>query len=459
MFLQRNCPWVSEITHKLASQFYCSIIMIHFRKSVRIILLLSSFFPGALIVSSQPLGNRKYVNFIADDAIKTAKVIVLGNELAYPAIALQGDALLELSFDALGNVSRDFMYQLIHCNADWSASELFSDEFMEGFNENRIYDYDFSINTKIPYVHYRVELPNQEVQFKASGNYIFRVIEAGNRDSTLLTLRFAVYEPLVSINAEVIRPASVAYKDNSQEISLNIRHDDLVINDPFNEVKITISQNNRPDRMLSGMKPVFVRDNELVYNFSGEHIFSGGNEFYTLNFSNVPKLGLNINDVQYVDSVYHVQARLNERRSYKKYFWEEDMNGKFIVNKAESDDSWLSADYVYVHFALEMTEPFLTGSVFTYGAFNHWQCNALNKMEYNFDKHWYELALLMKQGYYNYTYVYLDSFTSQLDEVILEGSHYQTENDYLISVYYRDFDNKFDRLVGYKVINSKYTGE
>jgi hypothetical protein len=411
---------------------------------------------GPFGVYSQGIGNRKYVNYSADNSIKTARVIVLGNELAYPAINLNGDELLEFSFDALGSTANDYVYQLIHCNADWSASELFSDEFMDGFNENRIFDYEFSINTKIPYVHYKVELPNSEVQFKVSGNYIFRVIESGNRDSTLLTLRFSVFEPLVSVNAEVVRPASVAYRDNSQELTLNIIHDDFSIGDPFNEVKIAISQNNRPDRLLSGMKPVFVRDNELVYNFSGEHIFNGGNEFHTLNFSNVPGLGLNINDVQYVDSMYHVQARLNERRSYKKYFWEEDMNGKFIVNRNDSDDSWLSADYVNVHFALEMAEPFLAGSVYVYGSFNYWQCNALNKMNYNFNTHCYESTILLKQGYYNYTYVYLDSFTNQLDEVVIEGSHFQTENDYLITVYYRDFANKFDRLVGYKVINSKY---
>lgn len=424
-----------------------------------VLLFLTCVFALGTGYSQGQLGKRKYVNYVSGPSIKTARVIVQGNALSYPAIELYGNETLLFSFDDISDTSKDFMYQIIHCNADWSASELFSDEFMDGFNENRIADYDFSINTKIPFVHYQVELPNSDVQFKVSGNYIFRVIEDGNRDSALLTLRFKVYEPLITVDAQVIRPASIQFKDNSQEVKLSIIHDDLTINDPFNEVKVVISQNNRPDRMLSGIKPVFVRDNELVYSFSGENIFSAGNEFYTFDFTDIPKIGLNVNDVRYEDTAYQIQLRMNERRSYKKYFWEEDMNGKYMIYQDRSDDAWLSADYVYVHFDLAMPEPFLTGKVFVYGGFNHWQCVEQNQMTYNFNRQMYESVILLKQGYYNYTYVFQDSFTNQLDEVILEGSHYQTENDYLISVYYRDFENKFDRLVGYRVINSKYQEE
>jgi len=147
---------------------------------------------------------------------------------------------------------------------------------------------------------------------------------------------------------------------------------------------------------------------------------------------------------------------LNERRSYRKYFWEEDMNGKYLVNLNESEDSWLSADYVYVHFNLAMPEPFLEGNVFVYGSFNNWLRTEKNQMTYNFSNKMYEATVLLKQGYYNYTYAYYNVFTNVLDDAYIEGSHFQTENDYIIAVYYRDFDYKYDRLIGYRVINSKY---
>ncbi|MGE4287388.1 MAG: DUF5103 domain-containing protein [Salinivirgaceae bacterium] len=397
-----------------------------------------------------------YSNAQIKPSIKTARVFVKGNEQSYPAIELEGDALLHFSFDDLSSEAVDYSYQIIHCNADWTVSELFSNEFMDGFNENAIYDYDYSVNTRIPYVHYRVDLPNSEVQFKVSGNYIFRVIESDKPEQTVLMLRFSVYEPLVSVQAKVERPVAADVRNNSQEVQLSIIHHQLTINDPFNEVKVLISQNNRPDRLISDLKPAFVRDNELVYGFSGQQVFKGGNEYYLINFSDIHRGGLNINQVAYVDSIYHVQVKMHERRSYKHYFWEEDMNGKYLINLNSSEDSWKSADYAWVHFDLLMPEPMLSGKLFVYGSFNHWQLQPENELSYNFDTKTYQARILLKQGYYNYVFVYADTYTKATDESVLEGSHFETENDYLIWVYHRNISLNYDRLVGYQVINSKY---
>ncbi|MGD9992522.1 MAG: DUF5103 domain-containing protein [Salinivirgaceae bacterium] len=427
-------------------------------KNFGILLLVSvfCFFTLSQGLAQAAQNKTVYSNTTIKPSIKTSRVFVKGNEQSYPAIELNGDGLLHFSFDDLSAEAADYSYQIIHCNADWTVSELFSDEFMDGFNENAIYDYDYSVNTKVSYVHYRVDLPNNEVQFKVSGNYIFRVIESDKPEQTVLMLRFSVYEPLVSVQAEVERPVAADMRNNSQEVRLSITHHQLVINDPFNEVKVVISQNNRPDRTSSDLKPAFVRDNELVYGFSGQPVFSGGNEFYIINFSDIHRGGLNINQLEYVDSMYHVQVKLHERRSYKHYFWEEDMNGKYLINLNSGLDSWKSADYAWVHFDLLMPEPMLSGKLYVYGSFNQWLLLPENELTYNFNTKTYQTKMLLKQGYYNYVFVYSDTYSKTIDESLLEGSHYETENDYLIWVYHRDFSLNYDRLVGYQVINSKY---
>ncbi len=399
---------------------------------------------------------NRFSNSIYYPSIHSLRAFVEGNEQSYPVIELFGDNHILIEFDDLGSNERDYSYQIIHCNYDWSVSELLSDEFIDGFNENTIQDFDYSVNTKIGYINYRVSLPNSDVQFKVSGNYVLRVIENGNRDSTVLTVRFMVYEPVVNVVAEVIRPLGARVQNNSQEVKLSINHEQLEISDPFNDVKVVITQNNRPDRVIKDIKPVFVRNNELVYSFSGDIVMPAGNEFRTFAFTNIHKYGINVNDIQFVDTIYHVQLRIDERRSSKRYFWEEEMNGKNIVYINNSDDAYRAADYAFVYFSLPVDEPFLEGKVYVYGGLTQWKTNEANLMHYNFDTKMYEAILLLKQGYYDYIYTYFDTYTHKLDESVLEGSHYQTENDYLIFVYHRGFSQNYDRLVGYQIANSKY---
>ena len=35
----------------------------------------------------------------------------------------------------------------------------------------------------------------------------------------------------------------------------------------------------------------------------------------------------------------------------------------------------------------------------------------------------------------------------------LEGTHFQTENEYEVFIYYRDMGSRYDELIGYTVVN------
>lgn len=195
---------------------------------------------------------------------------------------------------------------------------------------------------------------------------------------------------------------------------------------------------------------------ELVYGEAGQHIFIAGNEFRTFDIKNYKGIGLNVNDIKYVDSMYFVQLRLDERRSSKRYFWEEEMNGKYAVYVANAHNHHLMADYGKVFFELSTPEAFMDGNVYVYGSFNQWKIEESNKMTYNFDSYSYELQLDLKQGYYDYYYAFVSNYDGLIDDRRIEGSHYQTENDYLIKVYHREVTGDYERIIGYRVLNSKY---
>ena len=66
----------------------------------------------------------------------------------------------------------------------------------------------------------------------------------------------------------------------------------------------------------------------------------------------------------------------------------------------------------------------------------------------------YEVTILMKQGFYNYQFVTRDQ-QGNISNHDIDGSHYQTENDYTVLVYYRPFGARYTKVVGVGFGNSK----
>ena len=66
----------------------------------------------------------------------------------------------------------------------------------------------------------------------------------------------------------------------------------------------------------------------------------------------------------------------------------------------------------------------------------------------------YQLALPLKEGYYSYQYLLVDS-EGKARSLPTEGDFFQTENTYQGLVYYRGNGDRTDRLVGYQSIKFK----
>jgi len=75
-------------------------------------------------------------------------------------------------------------------------------------------------------------------------------------------------------------------------------------------------------------------------------------------------------------------------------------------------------------------------------------------MSWNYELKRYEVTLTLKQGFYDYQYVYIQNGDGRIDETALEGSHVETENDYQGFVYHHGFSSRYDKLVGFSTFNS-----
>ena len=397
-----------------------------------------------------------YENAVYNENIKTVLMHLKGFELSNPVLGINQEAVLVFKFDDFSEETKNYYYTIIHCDVNWNESFMIQEDYLDGFPENPLNDYALSFNTTFDYVNYQLLIPNENVRLKLSGNYVLVVYEDHDKEKVVITQRFYVVENRVEIEGTVRRATLDAFKGENQEVDFTIYHDNLQINNPHEEVKVVVMQNNRWDNAIRDLKPLFVRDKRLVYDYNRENVFTAGNEFryFDIRTNRIP--GENVLSTDFHRPYYHKTLLTDEVRANKKFFSYKEMNGKYVVESQDPQvqDFDLECDYVFTHFSLPLESILLGGSVNVFGALTGWNANKSNEMTWNFETSQYELSLLLKQGYYNFQYVYVPQGSLVADHKNIEGSFWETENDYQIFVYYRDFSGRYDRLVGYRILNS-----
>jgi hypothetical protein len=386
--------------------------------------------------------------------IKTVQLRNESFELSQPIIGLGSNEKLKLSFDDLDADLKNYSYTIIHCNANWEPSDLMSNEYIDGFVENSIIDYRYSFNTLQPYTHYNATFPNNSLRITKSGNYLLKVYMDSDPGNIVITKRFLVFQDKVMIESRV-NPASII-EDRlfKHEIDFKINYTGYTIANPFGDLKVVLTQNNRWDNAKTNLKPVYVKDNELVYDYDEENVFPGGNEFRFFDIKSIRYHSEKIYSVKKDSLGNHVDLYRDEKRTFKRYYSQPDINGDFLIKVQEGNNSEVEADYCYVNFTLPYDAPLMDGNLYVFGAFNGWQCNSEDLLHYNEKLLAYECTLYLKQGYYNYEYVFLKDGVTTPDETLIEGSHAETEDDYSIYVYHRQQGTIYDQLIGVKHLNS-----
>lgn len=390
--------------------------------------------------------NETYVN-----DIRSVRVIANNNWQNVPIIELNSDNYLEISFDQLSHQYHRYVYRIIHCNADWQPSELSEIDFLDGFNNNVIEDYQNSFNTTMLYTHYKVFLPNEEVQLKTSGNYKLCVYDEEKDNELVLTACFSVLEPQVNISASVSSNTDIDTNASHQQVEFNIIHDGYNIRNPNAEIKVHVLQNNRRDNCVTDLLPTYQQPGRLQYIHNPKLIFEAGNEYRRFELVNVHYATQGVDNIRFFDPYYHATLFTEEARH--NYSYDEDQNGRHIVRYNQAEDNDTEADYVFVHFSLTTDNPVNGGKLYLQGDFTNGLYDTTNQMTYNQDTYTYEGVQLLKQGAYNYMYLFVPDGSSKGRTTPIEGSFYETENEYLILVYHRPFGERYDKLIGMKLIH------
>ncbi len=424
-------------------------------RSCRLLVLLGIFVLSISWTQAQ-FADVRLEDYIYSETIKTVLLYPATGSpddprrlIGPPVIQLDGDRPLTLEFDDLTADYRGFRAKLIHCNADWNKSLLNDIEYTYEYNDYPITEFSQSFSTKVPYYHYRLEVP----RVKVSGNYVL-VVYSERQRKPVFTRRFMVYENQVRIAAQARFSQGIREQRTDQQIDFSLDHKGYQIIAPQTDLKVFIRKNFRWDQTKSGFKPTNVRpfDQVLEYQFFNlENTFPGGNEFRYFDSRTLTARGYGVYELERLSEYTRLILSPDEPRARGAYIQMDDLNGQYIVDQRESGRGSNEADYTPVVFSLRTSE--LPGaSVYVNGGFNLWLRNDVNRMTYDTDAELYRAVILIKQGVVNYNYAVIDKAPATAQEDVLEGNYAATENDYDILVYNRPPAARADKLVGYRTV-------
>ena len=432
-FFRKLRIWTSQ-----GEQLHLHIMRIHNIK-LALFIIFSTAWTYAQVQKEYPA--PEYIKSIQFNSGKEREI--------FPVIAL-GEQMT-LRFDDLNADEADYYYRIKHFNHDWTPSQLFQNEFLGGYDNLRINNYSTSFNTLQLYTHYRLNLPNQNTQFKVSGNYMIEVYSA--YDELVFSRRFCVFENGATVQAAVYRPQNMDRFNTHQSIHFAVTPNDNFFVNPKENIKVVLLQNQQWNDRITDIRPQYFSGNTLDYRYEGPTQFEGGNEYLFFDTKDLRITTPNINYTNRTD-LYESYLNTDITRSILDYTYAPDINGNFeIRNIMRPGDANTDADYSFVYFSLAYPYKLdQNQEIYIYGAFNNFELNDLNRMYFNPALDIYEGVLLMKQGFHNYKYVLKQNDT--LFKNALSGTHALTENDYLILVYYRNIGGQYDALVGVGYANS-----
>lgn len=390
--------------------------------------------------------------------IGTPQLYVSGNQLGYPILRLNSPDQLELQFDDLDGDLKNYYYAFQLCNADWTPALVSEFDYIKGFSQVRIGDYRYSSVALTRYTHFRALVPDPNCIPIHSGNYILKVFLDGDTSKLAFTRRFLVSDAKVNIQEQILQPLNYELARTHQRIQFTVNTSAINPSDPMGQIKVVVLQNQRWDNAVQGIRPSFFTNNNLEYTNDNDCVFPGGMEWRWIDLQSFRYQSDRIKNAIYGKTSTDIFVKQEGDRSHLPYLLYKDYNGLYFIQTTESINPFYQSDYARVHFSYVPpgNSPFPDKEVYLFGQFTDYGARDSSRMQFNAESGRYETSLFLKQGFYSYSYITVDRNDpdKKASFELTEGNHQETENDYMILIYYRALGARADELVGVLKFNS-----
>ncbi len=377
---------------------------------------------------------------------KSLQVVLNDDWMALPIMQLGSDDVLHISFDELSHNFHRMVYQIEPCNPDWTTCEgLFESDWLEGFNNRAIEDYQNSLNTTVLYTHYHMQIPNNDTRLKMSGNYRMHIIDE-ETDEEAMVVEFRIVEPLMKVTLGVTTNTDIDLNQQHQQLTMRVDYGSTRVINNTEQIQTFVMQNGREDNMKENVRPNYVTASGLSWEHNKGLIFEAGNEyrkFEVLDPSH-PTMGLAHIAWNEEEKCFHAFPFFAEPR--RSYIYDEDADGAFIIRNSDNTEIDYTSDYVFVHYKMKAWRQYADANVRIDGRWTV-EPQVVYNMTYDETDQTYNAVVLQKLGYYNYQILMAD-FDGTTHLMPEEGSFYQTENSYQALVYYKGTGERSWRLTG-----------
>lgn len=367
--------------------------------------------------------------------------------MAPPIIRIGSSDRLNINFDIISEDNEYLRYRIIHCNADWQPSRLMESEYLDGFNEISVDDFAFSSNTYIHFVNYNISIPNPELPIIASGNYLLQVFPEYENEEVILQVRFSVSEELSLIHGGITSRTDKGTNTEYQQLYLDINSSALANINPYQDIVVAITQNNRPETQQFINHPTRVENGKIIFEHIPQLIFDASNEYRRFETVRTDYPGMHVDSVKFVNGIWNAWLQPDVARVNKEYVFDSTQHGRFKIDEYNSTDPDLSGDYIMVHFSLDPVNS-QRGLIYVDGDFTNHRFEDFNQLKYDWTDGLYHLSIPLKQGSYNYQYIVIPENGNVPTTKSIEGNKYETQNEYLIQVFLRTPGSRGDRLIG-----------
>ena len=299
------------------------------------------------------------------------------------------------------------------------------------------------LSVRLSFHDHPYRFPNDDIDFRISGNYILRVTEQGREEEVLFERAFFVTEQAAPLDMRLdnVLVGGRAFASVLPIVQFTPPPD---LRGNVFDYDVCFVRNGQFDRARCTDRANLAAQPALQFYLEPEMAFEPQAADYFLDLSAI-RVGPQIEAADFGEVPYEVRLEPDYAR-FPGAPGREVLHGQSVVSGAVRDvpDADLSGEYVEVVFSyVPPEEQPLEGDLVLTGSFNGWQYDPANRLAWVPERGRYEGAALIKQGLHEYRYFTPDRRLRRL----LTGTPPQTENLYTSLIYYNDIRLNTDRLL------------